>query len=332
VELLVFQEAQLLDVAGPLQVFASANDLAVSAGRRPPYSLQVVSLDPGVVVTSSGVGLCAHRPASDGDGLDTVVVPGGRGIPPAARDPAVLDWLTTRAARARRTASVCTGAFVLAAAGLLDGRRAVTHWAFCAELARTFPRVSVEAEPIFIQDGPIWTSAGVSAGVDLALALVEADLGRAAALALARYLVVFLKRPGGQAQFSTALELQSPEDPFDALHGRVLDHLTQDLSLPRLARRSGMSDRNFSRRYVAATGVTPARAIERLRVEAARRLLSEGAASIKNVASRCGFGSEETMRRSFVRLLQTTPAEYRARFGRSAARAPRVRSRGEPGA
>ena len=232
----------------------------------------------------------------------------------AAADPVLLDWVREQAKRSRRVASVCTGAFLLAATGLLDGRRAVTHWSYCSELARRFPAVQVEPDPIFVQDGPVWTSAGVTAGIDLALALVEEDLGRTVALAVARYLVVFLKRPGGQAQFSAALSLQTAEDQFGALHDWINDHLADDISLPILASQARMSERSFSRRYAEATGVTPGRAVERLRVEAARRLLSESRMPLKRVSQRCGFGSEETMRRSFLRLLAATPQDYRARF------------------
>jgi transcriptional regulator GlxA family with amidase domain len=197
---------------------------------------------------------------------------------------------------------------------MLDGRRAATHWSVCAEFARQFPAVRVEPDPIFVRDGPVWTSAGVTAGIDLALALVEEDLGRDIALAVARYLVVFLKRPGGQAQFSAALSLQAAEDRFGALHAWIGAHLKRDLSLPVLAAEAGMSERSFSRHYLEATGLTPARAVERLRVEAARQLLSESGAAIKRIAQQCGFGSEETMRRSFFRLLAVTPQDYRARF------------------
>jgi transcriptional regulator GlxA family with amidase domain len=209
---------------------------------------------------------------------------------------------------------VCTGAFLLAATALLDGRRATTHWSFCAELARRFPAVRVEPDPIFVRDGSVWTSAGVTAGIDLALALVEQDLGRTVALAAARHLVMFLKRPGGQAQFSAALSLQTAEDKFGALHNWINSHLADDISLPVLASQAGMSERSFSRHYAEATGVTPGRAVERLRVEAARRLLSESRLPVKRISQRCGFGSEETMRRSFLRLLSATPQDYRARF------------------
>jgi transcriptional regulator GlxA family with amidase domain len=180
--------------------------------------------------------------------------------------------------------------------------------------ARRFPDVRVESDPIFVRDGSVWTSAGVTAGIDLALALVEEDLGRTVALAVARYLVVFLKRPGGQAQFSETLSLQAAEDRFGTLHDWISKHLADDLSLPVLARQAGMSERSFSRHYANATGLTPARAIERLRVEGARRLLSETRLPVKRISQRCGFGSEETMRRSFLRLLAATPQDYRARF------------------
>jgi transcriptional regulator GlxA family with amidase domain len=190
----------------------------------------------------------------------------------------------------------------------------VTHWQHCAELARRFPAIHVESDPIFVCDDSIWTSAGVTAGIDLALALVEEDLGRTIALAVARYLVVFLKRPGGQSQFSEALSLQAAEDKFGALHDWIGKHLADDLSLPVLAGQAGMSERSFSRRYAESTGLTPARAVERLRMEGARRLLLDTRLPAKRISQRCGFGSEETMRRSFLRLLNATPQDYRARF------------------
>jgi transcriptional regulator GlxA family with amidase domain len=208
----------------------------------------------------------------------------------AAEDPLLIDWLRVRAGTARRTASVCTGAFLLAAAGLLDGRRAVTHWEYCGLLSRRHPTVTVERDPIFIQDENVWSSAGVTAGIDLSLALVEADLGRAVALGVARHLVMFLKRPGGQAQFSAALSLQSTDDRFAQLHDWLSEHLSEDLSLTRLASVAGMSERTLLRRYRDATGLTPARAIEHLRVEAARQFLSETRLPAKRIAANCGFG------------------------------------------
>ena len=310
--MLAFPQVQMLDVTGPLQVFATANDIA--GGIAPPYTIDVVSRTCGAVASSSGLGLLVHPLPTGRPAPDTLIVAGGPGVEAAAADAALVDWVRVRASQARRYASVCTGAVLLATSGLLDGRRAATHWSLCAELARRFPAVHVEPDPIFVKDGPAWTSAGVTAGIDLALALVEEDLGRAMALAVARYLVVFLKRPGGQAQFSATLALQE-EDRFERLHEWIAAHLADDLSLPQLADQARMSERSFSRHYLEATGQTPARAVERLRLEAARTLLSDSQLPMKRIAQRCGFGSEETMRRSFLRLLAVNPQEYRARFG-----------------
>jgi len=315
VDVLACPGAQLLDVTGPLQVFSTANELLERRGAAAPYRLRVVAPGGGPIATSSGLALVAEPLPPVAAPLDTLVIAGGPGMRAVSRDAELVDWVRGRAAGARRVASVCTGAFLLAATGLLDGRRAATHWAFCAEFARRFPAVRVEPDPIFIHDGPVWTSAGVTSGIDLALALVETDLGRELALTVARHLVVFLKRPGGQAQFSAALSQQAAEDRFGALHSWIGEHLAEDLPLPVLARQAGMSERSFSRRYAEATGETPARAVERLRIEAARRLLADGRLPVKRISERCGFGSEETMRRGFLRLLATTPQDYRARFG-----------------
>jgi transcriptional regulator GlxA family with amidase domain len=315
VEVLAYPSVQLLDVTGPLQVFASANDHVAEAGGTPPYVLRVVAKDGHGVMATAGLGIATSPlPRTGAAPPDTLIVAGGPGVDAAAADTMLVDWVRSRAKKARRVASVCTGAFLLGASGTLDGRRAVTHWSCCAELARRFPAVRVESDPIFVRDGSVWTSAGVTAGIDLALALVEEDLGRTVALAVARYLVVFLKRPGGQAQFSETLSMQSAEDEFGALHEWINRHLSDDLSLASLAHRTGMSERSFSRHYARTTGVTPARAIERLRVETARRLLSESRLPVKRISQRCGFGSEETMRRSFLRVLSATPNDYRARF------------------
>lgn len=312
--MLVFPSAQLLDVTGPIQVFATANAFAAEAGKAPPYELRVVAQDTDMVTTSAGLALSAIALPPIGSPVDTLMIAGGPGVEAASADALLVGWVRQRAREARRVASVCTGAFLLAASGELDGKHAATHWSVCAEFARRFPAVLVESDPIFVRDGSVWTSAGVTSGIDLALALVEEDLGRAAALAVARYLVVFLKRPGGQAQFSATLSLQAAEDKFGALHEWVNQHLAEEISLPVMARQAGMSERSFSRHYADATGMTPARAVEQLRVEAARRLLLESRLPVKRIAQRCGFGSEETMRRSFGRLLDVTPQDYRARF------------------
>jgi transcriptional regulator GlxA family with amidase domain len=313
IDILVFPRVQLLDVAGPLQVFATANELARQAGHAAPYAPHVVAQQPGPVTASAGLALIADKLPPPRRKPDTLLVAGGIGVHEAASNPHLLRWVTRRAHQSRRTASVCTGAFLLAATGLLDGKRATTHWSHCADLARRYPSLRVESDPIFVRDGNLWTSAGVTAGIDLALAFVEDDLGRTAALAVARQLVVFAKRPGGQAQFSAGLALANAPE-FDALHAWMARNLHQDLSVPLLAAHAGMSERSFSRNYHAGTGTTPSRAVEHLRVEAARQALGNTRRSIKDIARRCGFGSEETMRRSFLRLLFVAPRDYRERF------------------
>ncbi|RQR59481.1 GlxA family transcriptional regulator [Burkholderia sp. Bp9126] len=321
---LAFPGAQLLDVTGPLQVFASVNELANERGRPAPYAPRVVAAEAGPVATSAGLVVMADALRASGRPADTVIVAGGQGVHAASRDPRLVRWVRRQAERARRVASVCTGAFLLAEAGLLDGRRAVTHWTRCDELAARYPRIRVEADPIFIREGALWTSAGVTAGIDLALALVEEDLGRAIALDVARELVVFLKRPGGQAQFSATLSMQrSTErigdrfgDRFGELHAWIAEHLGGDLSVPVLAERARMSERSFVRHYRAETGRTPARAVEQIRIETAQRLLGDTSWPLKRIAERCGFGSEETLRRGFVRVLGVTPQAYRERFAR----------------
>jgi transcriptional regulator GlxA family with amidase domain len=312
--LLAFPDVQLLDVSGPMQVFASANELALQQGFAQPYAPRVVSAQGGLVATSSRLALQTDPIRSVTRVIDTLIIPGGRGVCAAAADVRLTRWTRRQAGRSRRVASVCSGAFLLAEAGLLDGRRVVTHWARCDELARRYPSLRVETDPIFVRDGDVWTSAGVTAGIDLALAFVEQDLGRPAALDVARELVVYLKRPGGQSQFSALLSAQQADDQFGELHAWMVEHLASDLSVPALARRLHMSERTFMRRYRAETGNTPARKVEQLRVEAARRLLGETGWPIKRIVTRCGFGSEESMRRSFVRLLRIPPQAYRERF------------------
>lgn len=314
IDILAFPDVQLLDVAGPLQVFASANELSLAAGASAPYAPRVIATGPGEIQSTAGLGLFAQPLPAASEATDTLIVAGGRGVHAASKDAAQVAWLRERASQCRRVASVCTGAFMLAAAGLLDERRAVTHWAHCEQLGRHYPAVRVDPAPIFIRDGALWTSAGVTAGIDLALALIEDDLGRALALDVARELVVFLKRPGGQAQFSATLSLQKAGDRFSDLHAWVAENMAADLSIATLAERAGMSERSFVRHYRAQTGITPARAIDQLRLEAARRLLGDTSFPVKRVAARCGFGSEETMRRSFLRSTGVTPQAYRERF------------------
>lgn len=316
IHVLTFANVQVLDVTGPLQVFASANDLARAQGLPMPYAPTVVAAGGGAVMSSAGLALMAD-PLPDEDS-DTLLIAGGWGVYEAAEDPALVAWVKHQGMRSRRVASVCTGAFLLAASGWLDGRRVATHWTRCEQLAKQHPQLQVEPNPIFIKDGSVWTSAGVTAGIDLALALVEEDLGRAMALEVARHLVVFLKRPGGQSQFSATLALQKQGGRFDKLHAWIAEHLTRDLGLSSLAAEAGMSERSFVRHYRAETGQTPARAVELIRVETARRLLADSAVPVKRVALQCGFGSEETLRRSFLRAVGVTPQAYRERFNAQA--------------
>jgi transcriptional regulator GlxA family with amidase domain len=321
VALLAYPLADVLDVAGPSEVFGAARRAVAGVGgpQNSGYSLEILTTTRELAVeTDSGVKLLAHRSYRALRGpVDTLLVAGGLGAPDAAKNGGVLRWLKRMAPRVRRLCSICTGAFLLAAAGLLDGRRATTHWSYCQRLATAYPRVQVDPEPIFIRDGPVYTSAGVTAGMDLALALVEADFGRAAALWIARHLVLFARRPGGQSQFSVLLELQEADrEPLRDLQTWIAEHLDQDLSVERMAGRVHMSPRNFARVFSKQIGRTPARFVERLRVESARRRLEESSAGLARIAQECGFGSADSLRRSFLRVLRVTPADYRHRFRR----------------
>lgn len=306
--ILAFEGVQTLDVSGPLEVFHGASRIRDGA-----YAIDVVAPGGGRLTTSSGLRLIAD-PLPEG-ALDTLVVAGGTGVRAIEDDAATIAWIGRAAGRARRVTSVCTGAFLLAEAGLLDGRRATTHWASCARLARKHPRVEVDPDPIFVRDGAVATSAGVTSGTDLALALVEEDLGADVALEVARWLVVFLKRPGGQSQFSAQLASQAADRaPLRELQAWIAEHLDADLSVPALAARSQMSERSFARAFARETGVTPAAFVELCRVERARAALQAGDRPVQLVARACGFGTVETMRRAFHRRLGVGPAEYRSRF------------------
>ena len=313
VAFVTFADVKLLDVAGPLQVFADANDVL---GYR-AYNTPLASYYGGPVETDTGVLLTTQRLAGIGlDEDDTLMLPGGDGVHAACRDLRLVPAIQKASEKCGRVTATCTGAFLLAEAGLLDGRRAVTHWRHCEALAHAYPRVEVDPDPIFIEDGRIWTSAGVTAGIDLALALVETDHGREVALELARHLLVYVKRPGGQAQFSEALREQtrSATGRFDALHFWMKDNLRADLRVEALAERCGMSPRNFARLYADDTGLTPARAVEQMRVEAAKTMLENPQLSVKAVAQATGFGNDERMRRSFARMLGVSPQAWRDRF------------------
>ncbi|KAA5612577.1 GlxA family transcriptional regulator [Rhodovastum atsumiense] len=333
--ILTFPGALLLDIAGPAQVFETASRITAERQGSRAYEVVTVSLQGGDIATDTGIVIATLGRDAAGR-ADTLLVPGGGTVWVEEGNAALLGWIAAEAGQARRVASVCLGAFLLAAAGVLRGRRAVTHWHYCEQLQARYPDLRVEAEPIFVRDGTVWSSAGVSAGIDLALALVEEDLGHAVALEVAQRLVVFLKRPGGQAQFSRALAAQSADHAgdFEALHGWMAENLTADLRVEQLAARAGMSPRSFARLYVARTGTTPARAVEALRLEAARRLLtSEPDMPVAVVATRCGFGDDERMRRAFLRGLGVAPAEYRLRFGPATIRtalAPRPAAAARP--
>lgn len=310
------QRFVLLDLAGPWEVFHLANLLS-DAPHAPPYAIELVAVgDDREVQALGGPTLLVSRRASrDRREIDTLVVPAFDGCVDARPGTQLIRSVRRLAARARRVVGVCAGAFVLAHAGLLAGRRATTHWRECDRLRRDFPDVVVDADAIFVRDEHVYTSAGVTAGIDLALSLIEEDLGRDASLAVARHLVVFLRRPGGQAQFSATLDAQAVErDALGALIVWLADHLHANTSVEALAARANMSPRNFARVFRREVGQTPARYVERLRVEAARRQLEESAASIEAISVQCGFRSLSAMRRAFSKTLGVAPSSYRSRF------------------
>ncbi|HTZ01708.1 MAG TPA: GlxA family transcriptional regulator [Xanthobacteraceae bacterium] len=326
VAVLAFEDVQLLDVAGPVQAFASANELACGTRGAPgdgaPYRIVVVSRRGGAVRSSAQLPLVTEpiAKAIGGKPIDTLILPGGPGVHAAAQDKDCVAWVRRQVVAARRIASVCTGAFLLAEAGALSGRAATTHWKFCGRLQKDYPDIKVEPDPIYLHEGRIWTSAGVSAGIDLSLAMIAEDLGRTLAMQVARHLVVFLNRPGGQSQFSATLEAQAvaasgnAPNHFAPLHDWIADNIGADLRVERLAEQAGMSPRHFARIYAATMGMTPARMVEKIRIEAVRRRLEESETPIKQIAAACGFRQEERLRRAFARQVGTTPAEYRQRF------------------
>ena len=327
IAIVAYPGVQSLDVSGPLEVFSGAQRL-IDAERRSQrgYRVLVVSPDGRPLRTSSGLTITPHASLRDApDPIDTLILAGGAGYVEAASDERLLDWIVEASARSRRTASVCTGAFLLAAAGLLERRRATTHWASARELQRQYPDVRVDPEPIFTRDGDIWTSAGVTAGMDLALALVEEDLDREAALTIARHLVLFLRRPGNQSQFSATLAAQrARREPLREIQRALLEDIGGDHSVEAMAARAHMSPRHFARAFRAETGITPARHVERVRLEAARRRLEDTSEPLAAIALACGFASAETMRRVFLRTLHVGPAEYRRRFRTAAGPAATV--------
>jgi transcriptional regulator GlxA family with amidase domain len=302
----VYPRITALDLVGPHEVFAASGG----------YEVMVAGPEAGAVVTVRGPGIVADRSLRSVRGpIDTLVVVGGEGAFAAARDPQLVRAVSGLARRSRRVTSVCTGAFVLAAAGLLDGKRATTHWSACARMSERYPQVEVESDSIFVQDGDVWTSAGVTAGMDLALALVANDMGQDVARGVARQLVMYVQRPGGQAQFSAQLSAQrAARDPLRELQAWIGEHPAEDHAVERLAMRASMSPRHFARVFRSDVGCTPAAYVEQVRVEIARRLLETTTITVDEVAATAGFGTPETLRRAFARRVGASPTEYRDRF------------------
>ncbi len=316
--IVAFEPAQMLDVTGPLEVFAMANACCQDAGKPAPYDLVVAAPQAGPVMTTSGVAFLASHSIFDPLlACDTLIIAGGMGARAAVRDSALIAALTTLCKRAPRVASICTGLFPLAATGLLNQSRATTHWAHFDEFSALFSEVQLDQHALFINEGRFHSSAGISAGIDYSLSILETDLGRSLALEVARNLVVFLKRPGGQAQFSAPLAAEAAaDDPnrFAALTQWILQNLAADLSIELLAERVSMSPRNFARRFVEAMNIAPGKYVEKMRIDAARRGLTDGSQSIARIAARCGFPSAEAMRLAFKRHLDIAPNDFRARF------------------
>ncbi|MEO7495781.1 MAG: GlxA family transcriptional regulator [Massilia sp.] len=316
--IVAFPPAQMLDVTGPLDVFSAANEIVTEAGRSAPYEVLLASPGAGPVPTTSGIAIHATLDVFNRTlRADTLILAGGPGARSMPRQSALVEAVTALCRDTARVASICTGAFALAATGLLGEGPATTHWAHFDEFEGVFPQVAIDRDALFITEGKYHSSAGISAGIDYALALVEHDLGRKIALRVARELVVFLKRPGGQSQFSAHLAAEvGADDPdrFGELGRWLAEHLDEALSIDLMAERMAMSPRNFARRFKQAMNVTPSGYLQTLRVDAARRMLSESALSVARIARRCGFASTAAMKTEFQRHLQVGPEEFRARF------------------
>ena len=313
----VYDGVSLLDLAGPLEAFRVATAFAGPCQSPVSYDCVVASIRGGPVKTADGVALVAKSMRSlSREPIDTLIVPGAFTVDDVTRDRALVQWVRRHAASCRRVCSVCVGSFLLAAAGVLDGRRAATHWMHAPLLATRHPRVTVEPDAIFVRDGMVWSSAGVTTGIDLALALIQQDAGRELAIRVARILVVYLRRSGGQSQYSALLAAQaeSESETFSDLERWISEHLTSDLKVEALAEQAHMSPRNFARAYAAKRGRTPAKAVEAIRVDAARRRLEETDERVESIAQVCGFSSEEQMRCAFLRNMKIPPREYRRRF------------------
>ncbi|MEI6336628.1 MAG: GlxA family transcriptional regulator [Methylococcaceae bacterium] len=321
VSLVIYPGVEIIDLTGPMEVFAFATNALQrsSVCSEPAYPMDVIAAAPGPITASCGLQIIANKAYSDvRDGIDTLLIPGSPDVDCILCDPALQDWIRSIAPRVRRLASVCTGAYLLAESGLLDGLRATSHWDYCDRLARDYPTVSVEPDRIFVRDGFISTSGGITSGIDLALSMVEEDWGSELALLVARYLVVFLKRPGGQSQFSAYLTSEASRPELKDLQAWIMTHLAEDLRVETLAERMSMSPRNFARFFLTETGMTPAKFVEMARIDAARHYLGSSKLSIEAVADKSGFGDQERMRRAFIRQLGVNPQSYRERFGLSA--------------
>jgi transcriptional regulator GlxA family with amidase domain len=319
VAMLGFAQAQILDITGPLEVFARTSrwlrdhhDLRFDA-----YEIELVAPRAGPIDTSGGLQLLAARSYTDMRPANTLLIAGGIGYASLLKERDLLNWIRRQASKVERIGSICTGALVLAAAGLLDGKTVTTHWAYCDRLEKLAHGSHVERDAIYVKSDKLYTSAGVTSGMDMALAMVEADWGKACAVAVAQELVMYLKRPGGQSQFSRHLSAERRDDVFGNLELWILEHLEADLSVESLARRADMSTRHFARMFAQRVGATPAAYVRRLRVERARSRIESGAARVKQVARECGFADEQKLRRAFRQVLGVTPAEYRSRFGDS---------------
>jgi transcriptional regulator GlxA family with amidase domain len=311
-----FDGVTALDLVGPAEAFSIANEVWQALnGDAPPYRIALLGLSGRKFVAESGLSFEAHTPIGEAPAPDTLIVPGGSGLREPEPNARLVAWLRAHARGCRRIASVCTGIYGLAPSGLLDGRRVTTHWRFAHDVARRFPKLAVDDNALYLRDGPCYTSAGITAGIDLSLALIEEDLGPRIALAVARDLVVYLKRPGGQAQYSEPLRMQVlASDRFADLAAWMVGHLDHDLSVEALAARANLSPRHFSRRFTAVFGCAPARYVEDLRMSEARRMLSQNRSSVQRVAAAVGFASTDVFRRAFERRFGVTPGEYRARF------------------
>jgi transcriptional regulator GlxA family with amidase domain len=315
VVIVAFDGLQPLDAVGPHEVFVGAGRAAAAAGRAGRYRVSVVSGRGGPVRAESGLELSTVALPDPGQRIDTLMLAGGTGANAAAADEQLVGWIRAVAPRCRRVATVCSGTFIAAAAGLLDGRRVTTHWARAAELAAAYPALTVDADPIYVRDGKYWSSAGVTAGIDLSLALVQDDLGVDVAQTVARWLVMFLHRPGGQTQFASPVWVPRAErSTVRAVQNLVEVAPGGDHRLPNLAAAAAMSIRHFTRVFTAEVGETPSRFVERTRLEAARRELEISGDTLDVVATRCGLGSAETLRRVFQRHLGVSPDAYRRRF------------------